>query len=261
MTYNSSLSSIIPESFKTQSQTVFENTSGQNDTLTLCGGQKGFIRCWRGTKIQIISANYERTDRQVCPGSKSDTNTCRSKTSELKVKWNCNGYQTCHLHAADQYFGDPCPGYSKYLEVKLRCVKSSNPQVKADSIIAFNAYITKDLNLRRNTPVNVVYDGVCYNFGNAYSPHSGFFTTPSDGLYVFTWTSLVHVRKVFDAHILVNGVQKGYGNCNNEANPGYENCANTVPLVLKAGDKVNIRTTTTNSLLKNWSSFKGWKVK
>ncbi|XP_061182298.1 complement C1q-like protein 3 [Saccostrea echinata] len=129
------------------------------------------------------------------------------------------------------------------------------------SIIAFNAYITKHLNLQRNTPVDVVYDGVYYNFGNAYNPHSGFFTAPSEGLYVFTWTSLVYGGKIFDAQILVNGVNKGYGNCNNEANPSYANCANTVPLVLKAGDKVNIRTTNANSLHKRWSSFKGWRVK
>ncbi|XP_062567155.1 uncharacterized protein LOC134229414 [Saccostrea cucullata] len=234
--------------------------NASDQSFALCGDQKGFIRCWRGTKIQIISANYGRTDRQMCPGGKSGTTTCRSKTSDLKVKWNCNGYQTCHLHAADQYFGDPCPDYSKYLEVKYRCVKSPNPQTNVKSIIAFNAYITKQLHLHRNTPVNVVYDGVYYNIGNAYNPRSGFFTAPSDGLYVFTWTSLVKVKKIFDAKILVNGVQKGYGNCNNEANPGYENCANTVPLVLKAGDKVNIRTTNANNLIDRWSSFKGWRV-
>ncbi|XP_062567157.1 uncharacterized protein LOC134229417, partial [Saccostrea cucullata] len=224
----------------------------------LCSGQKGFVSCWRGTKIQIISANYGRTDKKMCPGGKSDTNTCRSKTSELKVKWNSNGYQTCHLHAADQYFGDPCSKYTKYLEVKYRCIKSQNLQ-KDKSIIAFNAYMTKDLHLHRNTPSNVVYDGVYYNFGNAYNPQNGIFTAPSDGLYVFTWTSHVAVKKIFDSRILVNGVHKGYGNCNNEPGSGLGNCANTVPLVLKAGDKVNIRTTNANNLRELWSSFKGWK--
>ncbi|XP_062605666.1 uncharacterized protein LOC134267483 [Saccostrea cucullata] len=232
-----------------------------DQSFALCEGHKGFIRCLEGTKIQIVSANYGRTDSQVCPKSNSSTQTCRSKTSELKVKWNCNGYQTCHLHASNQNFGDPCPKYSKYLEIRYRCLKSPNPESGEKLIIAFNAYITKRLHLHRNTPVNVVYDGVYYNVGNAYNPHSGFFTAPSDGLYVFTWTSFINVRKIFDAQILLNGVQKGYGNCNNEANPGYENCANTVPLVLKAGDKVNIRTTNANELVETWSSFKGWKVK
>ena len=90
-------------------------------------------------------------------------------------------------------------------------------------IVAFNAYINKHLTLHRNTPVNVVYDAVYYNYGNAYNTHSGFFTAPSGGLYVFTWTSLVTARKIYDAQILVNGQGKGLGNCNNEGNPGLGN--------------------------------------
>lgn len=116
--------------------------------------------------------------------------------------------------------------------------------------------------LHRKTPVNVVYDKVFFNYGHAYNPRSGIFTAPSPGLYIFTWTSLVNPNTIFDAEILVNGKRKGLGNCNNESNSGnaYENCANTVPLVLKAGDKVNLRTTTANFLYGEWSSFKGWKV-
>ena len=128
-------------------------------------------------------------------------------------------------------------------------------------IVAFNAYTKNHLTPDRNTPVNVVYDAVYYNYGNAYNPQSGYFTAPSDGLYVFTWTRLVDSRKLFDAEILVNGKRQGLGNCNNEGNPGFENCANTVPLVLKTGDKVNIRTTAANLLHMGWSSFKGWKVR
>ena len=59
----------------------------------------------------------------------------------------------------------------------------------------------------------------------------------------------------------INGVRKGLAACNNEINPGYENCANTAPLVLKTGDNVNKRTTNGNFLYMEWSSFKGWKVK
>lgn len=79
-------------------------------------------------------------------------------------------------------------------------------------------------------------------------------------MYIFTWTSVVAPGKIFDAEILLNGKRKGLGNCNNEGGSWYENCANTVPLVLRAGDKVNIRTVTANYLLGFWSSFKGWKV-
>ena len=37
-------------------------------------------------------------------------------------------------------------------------------------------------------------------------------------------------------------------NCNNEGGSGIVNCANTVPLVLETGDKVNIRTVAANHI-------------
>jgi hypothetical protein len=140
------------------------------------------------------------------------------------------------------------PGYSLFFTIVEK------------PIIAFNAYITKRLHLNLKSPVNVVYSGILLNSGNAYNPHSGFFTAPSDGLYIFTWTSLVQPNTIFDSEIRVNGIHNGYSNCNNNQSPAHENCANTVPLALKSGDKVNIRTTSANILIESWSSFKGWKV-
>lgn len=118
-----------------------------------------------------------------------------------------------------------------------------------------------EMTLHIYTPFNVVYDGVYYNYGNAYNRHSGFFTAPSDGLYVFTWTTYVANDKIFNTQIQLNGEQKGVANCDNSSNPGRENCLNTVPLVLKTGDSVNIRTTTADFIYPVWSSFKGWRVK
>ena len=143
-------------------------------------------------------------------------------------------------------------------EIKTRLTK--NCLILGNEFVAFNAYINKHLTFHTYTAANVVYDAVLYNYGNAYNTQSGYFTAPSDGLYVFTWTSVVAPKKIFDTQIMVNGQRNGLANCNNIGNPGYENCANTVPLVLKTGDKVNIQTTTANYLLMYWSSFKGWKV-
>ncbi|XP_062601255.1 uncharacterized protein LOC134262951 [Saccostrea cucullata] len=239
---------------------AFRHVETSDQSFALCDGQKGFIRCIKGTQIQILSANYGRTDEHVCPTGNIKTRTCRSKTSEIKTKWNCNGYRTCHIHAAVQHFGDPCPNHSKYLEVNYRCVKKRDTFPKGQ-IIAFNAYNTKSLHLNKGSPVNVVYDGVYYNHGNAYNKHTGVFTAPSDGLYLFSWSSCVAPNKAFDVEILLNGQRKGIGNCNNEGSKGYENCSNTFPLVLRSGDKVNIRTVYGNYLHGGgWSNFSGWKV-
>ena len=122
-------------------------------------------------------------------------------------------------------------------------------------------YNTHDLRIDRNTHLNVVYNAVYSNHGNAYNPVNGFFTAPSPGLYVFSWTSCVPPKKMFDAEILVNGNRKGLSNCNNEGGSGNANCGNTVPLLLETGDKVNIRTVVADYLFGGgWSSFKGWKV-
>ncbi|XP_062580540.1 L-rhamnose-binding lectin ELEL-1-like [Saccostrea cucullata] len=102
---------------------AFRHVETSDQSFALCDGQKGFIRCTKGAKIQILSANYGRTDERVCPSGKINTRTCHLKSSEIKTKWNCNGYRTCHLQADAQQFGDPCQNSSKYLEVKYRCVK------------------------------------------------------------------------------------------------------------------------------------------
>lgn len=95
-----------------------------DQTFALCDGQRGFMRCENGSKIRILSANYGRTDDQVCPGGSISKRTCLSKSSKIKVKWNCNGYASCHLRASSQIFGDPCANFSKFLEVKYHCVSN-----------------------------------------------------------------------------------------------------------------------------------------
>lgn len=101
-----------------------------DQTFALCADQRGVIRCENESKIKIVSASYGRTDDKVCPGGKTNTITCRSKSSEIKVKRNCNGYATCHLQATNGYFGDPCANIFKYLEVRYRCVKNIDKEVK-----------------------------------------------------------------------------------------------------------------------------------
>lgn len=152
----------------------------------------------------------------------------------------------------------------EYRYLRLRCFLTTCYYFiffSDNSFICFNAYSSiHRLTFPLHTPTNVVYDKFFFNFGNAYNPSNGYFTAPSAGMYIFTWTSVVAPGKMFDAEILLNGKRKGLGNCNNLRGSWYENCANTVPLVLNAGDKVNIRTCGANYLLGLWSSFKGWKV-
>lgn len=131
----------------------------------------------------------------------------------------------------------------------------------SDEVVAFSAYLTDTL-LFQNRSTDVVYDTTVLNTANVYDSSTGYFTAPSSGLYVFSWTSMVHSETAFNAELVVNGERKGLGNCNNYLGSGIENCANTFPVILAAGDRVNIRTVNANYLQGyRWSSFQGWKVR
>lgn len=105
--------------------------------------------------------------------------------------------------------------------------------------IVFNVYMKKILKLYFNIFVNVVYDGLYFNYGNVYNFCNGIFIVLFDGLYIFIWMSYINFGKIFDVEFFVNGWRKGLGNCNNELNLGFGNCVNIVFVILKIGDKVN----------------------
>ena len=109
---------------------VFTLLTFSDQSFALCANQKGFIRCEKGSKIRVKSAVYGRTDNKICPHGITNTRTCRSLTSEMMVKWSCNGYSTCHLHASNEIFGNPCINVSKYLEVTYDCVKDPEENMK-----------------------------------------------------------------------------------------------------------------------------------
>lgn len=138
-----------------------------DQTFALCDDQRGFIRRENGTKIKIVSANFGLTDDQVCPGGNTSTRTCRSKSSETRVRWNCNEYSSCDLQALNQLFGNPCANFLKYLEVKYYCGKIKK---KIWGILMYVLYVCI---------------GLILNYRNAYNTHIGMLTAPSAGLYIF----------------------------------------------------------------------------
>lgn len=56
-----------------------------------------------------------------------------------------------------------------------------------ESVIAFYAYMTTTEN-NPGTHHTIIYDHAVTNIGNGYNRHSGTFTAPVDGVYVFSWT-------------------------------------------------------------------------
>ncbi|XP_070564242.1 adhesion G protein-coupled receptor L4-like [Ptychodera flava] len=73
--------------------------------------------------IFIEYANYGRMNESICTSVQgTPAPECRSMTSLAVVSDLCNGKQRCRLSADNSYFGDPCTGAYKYLEVRYRCV-------------------------------------------------------------------------------------------------------------------------------------------
>nr|XP_022296934.1 uncharacterized protein LOC111106513 [Crassostrea virginica] len=56
-----------------------------------------------------------------------------------------------------------------------------------ESVVAFYAYMSSNEN-SPGTHHTLIYDHEMTNVGNGYNKHSGIFTAPVEGVYVFSWT-------------------------------------------------------------------------
>ncbi|KAF7695032.1 hypothetical protein HF521_006755 [Silurus meridionalis] len=76
--------------------------------------------------IQIINANYGRSDSKTCsnglPAHLTQNTNCYAPRTYSIVASNCNGRRSCQVEASYKIFTDPCVGISKYLTVSYRCI-------------------------------------------------------------------------------------------------------------------------------------------
>lgn len=76
--------------------------------------------------IRILNANYGRRDRHICsvgrPASQASNVNCNSPSAMATVLKMCDGKMTCDLHSNNAFFGEPCHGTYKYLDVSYTCV-------------------------------------------------------------------------------------------------------------------------------------------
>ncbi|XP_063403104.1 L-rhamnose-binding lectin ELEL-1-like [Mytilus trossulus] len=90
--------------------------------VIVCEGQFAYVRCKYPTKIKVVKAVYGRSeDKRICPHSSIKTTSCKSSSSDAKIKKQCNGKRICKVEATNSLYGDPCGGTYKYTELKYRC--------------------------------------------------------------------------------------------------------------------------------------------
>ena len=112
-----------------------------------------------------------------------------------------------------------------------------------------------------------VFDRVVTNVGGNYNRHTGIFTSPSQGVYVFSWTLYCETGGHFYSEVVVNSGPVGALRCGAEGSSTNRHVTGVVLVEINQGDSVYIRTHPT---LPNaggvWSgsfyrsSFTGWKL-
>ena len=88
------------------------------------------LDCTNGEVLDIVEANYGRQDMTTCSNAFSwiqkrhlENTNCVSKSSEEKTIMQCQGKPSCKLPSKNSFFGDPCGGTYKYLQVRYKCSK------------------------------------------------------------------------------------------------------------------------------------------
>ncbi|KAL6456715.1 hypothetical protein MHYP_G00352590 [Metynnis hypsauchen] len=96
----------------------------QARTSVTCEGSLSTLDCGSDV-IQIISANYGRTDGAICsngqPSSLTENTDCYDNDTLTSVIAGCNETSSCILEASNDIFTDPCVGTYKYLAVSYFC--------------------------------------------------------------------------------------------------------------------------------------------
>ena len=132
--------------------------------------------------------------------------------------------------------------------------------------LAFYAYMSQSETIIGHHQT-FVFDHVVTNVGGNYNRHSGIFTSPSQSVYVFSWTLYCENGGYFSSEVVMNSNPVGALRCSAEGATNIRPVTGVVVVEVNQGDIVYIRTHPTN--IKNGgvissssyrSSFTGWRL-
>ena len=129
--------------------------------------------------------------------------------------------------------------------------------------VGFYAVLSRKME-NPGTHHTIIFDSVKTNLGNGYNSHTGVFTVPTSGLYVFTWSMRLFGTEHHSAQLVVNNVVQGAVFLS--VIGGNENVSGSGVVYLNTGDDVLIRTTSDNqgnieSDPSGFTMFAGWLIK
>nr|XP_034312989.1 cerebellin-1-like [Crassostrea gigas] len=157
------------------------------------------------------------------------------------------------------------------LENKLRASKEKRTPtgIRSTSFpdgAAFSAYMSDDV-AEISKDFTIHFDTIITNIGNHYNKHTGAFTAPQHGVYVFTWNFYCNPGGYIKSQLVVNSNVVGAMLTNTQGASNIRSHTGIVVVEVNQGDVVFVRTHPTNIHLGNllsspgWrSSFNGWKL-
>ncbi|XP_062611251.1 complement C1q subcomponent subunit B-like [Saccostrea cucullata] len=131
---------------------------------------------------------------------------------------------------------------------------------------AFYSYLS-DSESNPNRLQIIIFDHVITNVGGNYNHHMGFFYSPMDGVYTFSWTLYCSSSGYIYSEIVVNSDAVGAMLCNGEGASSIRHSTGVVVVQVNQGDAVYIRTHPSANLIGRIhsysayrSSFSGWNL-
>ncbi|XP_061167321.1 cerebellin-3-like [Saccostrea echinata] len=160
------------------------------------------------------------------------------------------------------------PGQIEMIESsgKSSSMSKGKRQIGSGTPIAFYAYMSKS----EHNPSNhhmLIFDTIKTNLGGGYNRHSGMFSAPVAGLYVFTWTIYTgeHGKTAFAIYVNDDIVSSCFGETDGNSRD-YDSETGTIVVPLNQHDDVYIRSVmacTTYIPSIDWharTTFAGWKL-
>ncbi|XP_072178111.1 L-rhamnose-binding lectin CSL3-like [Diadema setosum] len=93
------------------------------------------LSCPSGEQVYIMSASYGRRSTRLCTTGTIQSINCHSWSSLPRVSSACDRKSSCSVTASSSFFGDPCYGTYKYLQVVYTCASWTQEHVCENSTL------------------------------------------------------------------------------------------------------------------------------
>ena len=132
--------------------------------------------------------------------------------------------------------------------------------ISEKQVVAFDVRLVSNVN-NLATNGRVIFGTVDLNEGKGYDPSTGIFTAPTEGIYVFDWTTMTQLGKYAYTSLVVNGKLKSWNHCYDVNSKTYLACSKMTVVKLKPGDKVWIGVWSgPANIYTKYTSFSGYNL-